>query len=96
MPASLKRIERTHRIGPVIIDVDDLGEETTRQKVIVKFKSWGDCTKVYRARKAVRHDDLYECGQAVHHNNKYSVDKWSIMIIYMSVDKRFIIIINTV
>ena len=40
-------IERTHRIGPLIADVDDFGEETTRQQVIVKFKSWGDCTKVY-------------------------------------------------
>ena len=44
-------IERTHRIGPVIIDVDDFDEETTRQQVIVKFKSWSDHTKVYRARK---------------------------------------------
>ena len=39
---------------------------------------------------------IYECGQAVHHNNKYSADKWSIMIIYMSVDKQSIIIINIV
>ena len=44
-------IERTHRIGPVITDVDDFSEETTRQQVIVKFKSWGYRTKVYRARK---------------------------------------------
>ena len=34
-----------------ITDVDDFGEETTRQQVIVKFKSWGDRTKVHRARK---------------------------------------------
>ena len=51
---------------------------------------------------------IYECGQAVHHDNKYSADKrfimiiymsvdnWSIMIIYMSMDKRSIIIINIV
>ena len=32
----------------------------------------------------------------VHHNNKYSEDKGSVMIIYMSVDKRSIIIINIV
>ena len=47
-------IERTHRIGPVITDVDDFGEETIRQQVIVKFKSWDDRTKVYRARKKSR------------------------------------------
>ena len=44
-------IKITHQIGPVITDVDDFGEQTTRQQVIVKFKSWGDRTKVYRARK---------------------------------------------
>ena len=37
-------IERTYRIGPVITDMDNFGEETTRQQVIVKFKSWGDRT----------------------------------------------------
>ena len=39
---------------------------------------------------------VYECGQAVHHNDKYSADNWSVMIIYMSVDKQSIIIINIV
>ena len=45
------RLKEDNRIGPVITDVDNFGEETTRQQVIVKFKSWGDRTKVYRARK---------------------------------------------
>ena len=44
-------IEKTHRIGPVITNDDDFGKETTRQQVIVKFKSWSDRTKVYRGRK---------------------------------------------
>ena len=44
-------IERTHGIGPVITDVDDFGEETIRQQVIVKFKSCDNRIKVYRARK---------------------------------------------
>ena len=39
-------IKRTHRIGPVITDVDDFGEETTKQQVVVKFKSWDDRIKV--------------------------------------------------